>query len=156
MPVFVEKTSNLSKILCSHVIFFQIWNEKPRCCHAHIIFDQKRQFCQKLIVLWIKKVNRTSFFSDFHRKITSLMPIFCKEDVNYRKKNLLSSPYFIKKTSALSKTRCSDVIFSKILWKTPSCLSRPYLIKKRQLCQNYTLLCAKTIRCQFFPIFHKN
>ena len=36
-------------------------------------------------------------------------------------------------------------------------LSSPYLVKKRQFCQNYTLLWAyKSIRCQFFRFFTKN
>ena len=48
MPVFCRKNVHLSKILCSDVIFFQILNEKPRCCHAHIIFDQKTSILSKL------------------------------------------------------------------------------------------------------------
>ena len=35
-------------------------------------------------------------------------------------------------------------------------LSSPDLVKKRQFCQNYNLLWVKnSIRCQFFPSFHK-
>ena len=62
-----------------------------------------------------------SFVPEFHRKIASLMLIFCKENGHSRKNNL-SSLYFIKKTSSLSKTlsRCH---FAKNFMKAPYCLS---------------------------------
>ena len=48
------------------------------CSHAHD-WPTKRQFYQNYTLLWAKKVNRMPFFSDFSRKkITALMPIFCK------------------------------------------------------------------------------
>ena len=54
-----------------------------------------------------------------------------------------------QKTSNLSKTRCSHVNFcSNFTWKT-SC-SSPYLVIKRQLCQNYTLLWAQKVNNVIF------
>ena len=103
MPVFVEKTSNLSKILCSHVIFFFKFEMKnPAAVMPISYLIKKRQFCQNWFILWIKKVNRMSFFSDFNGKITSLIPIFCKENVHSGKNTMLFSPDFIKKKRPVS------------------------------------------------------
>ena len=58
---------------------------------------KKSQFCQQYIILWIKKVHRMPFFYKFSAK-----------------KSPLSYPYFVKKTSILKKTHCSQVhILSK-------------------------------------------
>ena len=94
-PYFVVKSFILSKTLYSHVIFFQLLYEKPRAVIPYLI--KKSQFCQNYIILWIKKVNRMPFFYNFSAK-----------------KSPLSCPYFVKKTSILKKTHCSQVhILSK-------------------------------------------
>ena len=74
------------------------------------------------------------------------MPIFCPLSKN----TLLSCPYFVKKTSTFSKTRCSHVIFSNFSWKSPCCHAH-IRSKKRHICQNYTILWAKKVnRVLFF------
>ena len=62
----------------------------------------------------------------------------------------LSCPHFVKTTSILSKILCPHVIFSKnFMINIP--LSCPCLVKKRQFCQNYTILWApKVNRMPFF------
>ena len=119
MPVFVEKTSNLSKILCSHVIFFSNlkWKTPLLSCPYHI---------------WSKNVN--SVKTDLYYGSKKL--IGCPFFPILTEKSPLSFPYFVKKTSILEKTQCSSVqisskknvqslktlcandIFSNILWKT--------------------------------------
>ena len=94
---------------------------------------KKRQFCQNCIILWIKKVNRMSFFSDFHRKITSLMPIFCQEDVHSRKNTLLSSPYFIKKRPVSQKHGALMSVFQFFYEKFPAV--KPIFYKKTSILQ---------------------
>ena len=97
-PYFVVKSFILSKTLYSHVIFFQLLYEKPRAVIPYLI--KKSQFCQNYIILWIKKVNKMLFFFPiFHGKNTSLMPIFCQENVHSRKNTLLPSPHFYQKIS---------------------------------------------------------
>ena len=120
------------------------------------IWSKKRQFYQPALYYGSKKSIGCPLYPIFHGKITSLMPIFCQENVHSRKNTLLSYPYFVEKTSNLSKTRCSHVNFcSNFTWKT-SC-SSPYLVIKRQLCQNYTLLWAQKVNNMlfFFAISHK-
>ena len=83
------------------------------------------------------------------------MPICCQKNVHSLKNTMLSCPYFVKKTSILSKSWFSDVIFFKFFMKNPK-LSCPYLVKKKhQFSQQYTILWAKkSIGCPlFFPIF---
>ena len=60
-----------------------------------------------------------------------------------------------KKNVHSLKKQCSHVIFFKFCMKN-ALLSCTWLVKKRQVCQNYTLLCAKKVnRMIFFPIFSK-
>ena len=94
------------------------------------------------------------FFPIFHEKITTLMSIFCQK--NLLKNTLFSCPYFVKKTSILSKTQCSHVILFKFFMKNPI-LSCPYLLKKRQFCHKYTIVWdKKSIGFPFFRFSRKN
>ena len=74
---------------------------------------KKLQFWQNYIIGWAKKVNSNDalFFPIFHEKITTLMPTFCQKNVHSLKNTLFSCPYFVKKTSILSKTPSSQVFF---------------------------------------------
>ena len=78
------------------------------------------------------------------------MPVFCK------KNTLLSCSYFVKKTSILSKARCSHVIFFKFSWKTPF-YHMPYQVKNVNSVKTtlYGLWAKEVNRMPFFPIFHK-
>ena len=92
----LSKKRQLSKKTLLSYNFFQIFHENPQTCQTHI-WSKKRQFCENYTILWAKKVKRMPFFSDLSRKITSLMPIFCKKKVNFLKNTMLSCPYFVKK-----------------------------------------------------------
>ena len=81
---------------------------------------KKRKFCQNYTILWAQKVNRMPFIPIFTNKYQPSCPHFLQNNVYYQKKKLLSCPYFVKKTSILSKTVCSHVTFSIFLWKTPA------------------------------------
>ena len=83
------------------------------------------------------------FLQFFSEKIASLIPIFCQENVHSQKKTLFSSQYFIKKR-AVSQKHYFDVIFSKFSRKTLCCQAHIWS-KKRQFCQNYTILWAKKV-----------
>ena len=98
--------------------FFSKYLLKTPYYHAHIQ-SKKRQNCQNYKILWAKKVNRMPFFPIFHEKMTFLMPIFYQKNVYSLKHTMLSSPHFVKKTSILSKTQCSHVIFFKFFMKNP-------------------------------------
>ena len=108
MPIFCSKTSNFSKTLCSHFIFFKFHMKNTLSCSY---LTKNCQFCQNYTILLAKKVNRMPFFPIFHVKITALMPMLCQKDVHSLKNTLLSYPYCIEKTSNLSKTLCFHVIF---------------------------------------------
>ena len=83
------------------------------------------------------------------------MPIFYQKNVHSLKNTMLSCPHFVKKTSTLSITQCSHVIFFTSFMKNPP-VSCPYLVKKRQFCQNYTILWAKKVnRMPFFSDFSR-
>ena len=82
------------------------------------------------------------------------MPIFCQKTSILLKKHLFC-PYFVKKMFILSKTLCSHVIFFKIFHKN-HLLSCPKQVRKRQFCQNYTILWAiKVHRMLFFSYFSR-
>ena len=126
-PYFVEKTSILSKTLCSHIIFLTFkW--KILCCHAHIS-SKTHRFCQNYIILWVEKVNRMLFFFRF-----------------FTEKTPLSCPYFVKKTSTLEKIHCSQV---HILSKNVQSLKNTALMSFFQNFMKIPLLFVK-------PIFGQN
>ena len=122
------------------------------------IFDQKTVNSVKTTLYCGSKKSKDalSFFPIFHGKNTSLL-----------------CPYFVKKTSTLEKIHCSQVhILSKnvqslkntVLWcqffkffTKNSLLSSPYLVKKRQFCQNYAKLWAQQVKkMSFFFDFSQN
>ena len=82
--MYYEKTSVLSKTLCSCPFFLQVFYEKPPAVKA--IYGQKDVKSVKITLFWAKKDNRMPFFSDFSRKNN------CS--------NLLCT-FFVKKSSIL-------------------------------------------------------
>ena len=128
MPIFCRKNVHS---LRNTVLLCQLKKimKNPLLSCPYLI--KKRQFCQNNTILWAKEVSRMPFFSDFSRKNYRSYAHILWKNVHSLKNTLLSSLYFVKKTSILSKTLCSYVIFSKFSWKIPL-LSRPYLVKKRQ------------------------
>ena len=55
MPVFCRKNVQSFKNTVLSCHFFQILNEKPQRCHAHIIFDQKTSILSKLYYIMDQK-----------------------------------------------------------------------------------------------------
>ena len=109
------------------------------------IFGQKNVNSIKTTLYYgPKKSIGCPFFPIFYEKIIFLMPIFYQKNVHSLKNTMLSCPHFVKKTSIFSITQCSHVIFLKYFMKNPPVLC-PYLVNKRQFCQNYTILWAKTV-----------
>ena len=148
-PYFVKKHP-FSQKHTSHISFFKFCMKHPLLSCPY--FVKKRQFCQNYPILWAKKVNKMVFFPIFHEK------------------SMLSFLYFIKNSSILSKTQCSQAhILSKhflslknsalisfciqILYEKKSLLSCPYLVIKRQFCRNYTICWVKKVNKM--PIFSK-
>ena len=118
-----------------------------------------RKFCQHYTLLWSKKVNRIPFFPIFHEKnLCSQARTFLK-NVNFLKKLCSHAHILSEKTSILSKTLCSQAIFSHFFIKSSSCHAQIWS-KRRQFCQNHIrnymdYTPKKSIGCPFFPIFHE-
>ena len=103
-----------------------------------------------------KKSIGCHFFSIFSRKNYCLMPIYIFKNKNvhslithYSHANILS------KKRPFSQKHCALMSIKKKIMKNPllSCL---YLIKKRQFCQNNTILWAKEVsRMPFFCDFSR-
>ena len=67
MLIFCRKTSNLSKALCSPVIYYEFFVMKPLLSSSYLL--NKTSILSKLYTkLWAIKVNTMPFFSDFSRK----------------------------------------------------------------------------------------
>ena len=136
MPIYGQKSVNSANILSKT----QVHSQKTHCSYTHISSTNVcslKNSCIFFLNLYLKNplfsclylVKKTSimsklhyimgqksqqdalFFPIFHEKITTLMPTFCQKNVHSLKKTLISCPYFVRKTSILSKTQCSYVIF---------------------------------------------
>ena len=112
---------------------------------------KKRLFCQNYTLLFSMGQKsqedlsiRCPFFPIFHEKYLLSCPYTVKKNVHSLKNTMLLFSYFVKKTSILSKTRGSYVLFFNIVMKTPL-LSCPYLVKKYKICQKYAILWAKKV-----------
>ena len=98
MLIFCRKTSNLSKALCSPVIYYEFFVMKPLLSSSYLL--NKTSILSKLYTkLWAIKVNTMPFFSDFSRKSQRSHPIpkFCKKTAHVLKNTLLSGAYFVLK-----------------------------------------------------------
>ena len=138
MPIYIFKNKNVHSLI-THYSHANILSKKRPFSQKHCALMsikkkimknpllscpyliKKRQFCQNNTILWAKEVSRMPFFCDFSRKNYRSYAHILWKNVHSLKNTLLSSLYFVKKTSILSKTLCSYVIFSKFSWKTPCC-----------------------------------
>ena len=128
---------------------------KNPCCNANI--RSKNVNSVKIAILYEPKSQQDAlFFSIFHEKMTFLMPIFCQKNFNSLKNTLLSCPYFVRKTSLLSKKRCSHVIFFKYFMKSPM-LSCPNLLKRTSILSKLPYLMGQKNQQEapFFRFFTK-
>ena len=125
---------------------------KTSCCHARI-WSKKTSILLNVPYIIDQKSKQEAVFFDFHEKIISLIPRGQK--YSFSKKQTALMLIFCHKTSILSKTLCSRVIFFLIFMIHPCCHARIWS-KKCQFCQNYIKLWTKKVyRMPFFPISHK-
>ena len=80
------------------------------------------------------------------------MPIFCKKVISLKITHFLC-PYCVKKTSLLSKTLCSYVVFVKFFVKNTLLASHIWPKKVDSITSYYGP--KKSIGCPFFPISHE-
>ena len=67
-----------------------------------------------------KKSIRYPFFSDFSRKISALIPIYCQENVLSLKNKMLSFPYSVRKCQFSQNTMFSSPFFQYNNEKPPA------------------------------------
>ena len=123
-----------------------------------LIFHQKMLILLKLHNVLGHQSYKNVFFLSFHEKLHLSCLYISKICLISKKNTLLSSPYIIMKTSILSKTLCFYVIFFfKYRMEYPWHLS-PFLVKKRQFCQNYSTFWVHKVNKipLFSDIFQKN
>ena len=97
--------------------FFSNLPWKTAICHAHMW--SKNVNCVKTTLYVPEKSIECLFFICVTKNQQLLCP-YCNNNVNLLKYyTLFSCPHFVKKTSTLSKTQCSHVIFFKIFMKNP-------------------------------------
>ena len=129
--------------------FFIIFHKNPLL--SCLYFVEKRLFCENFTILRSKKVNRMPFFPIFREKIAALMPIFHQKYV-YSLKNTLK-PIICRKNVQSLKNCHLNSFFLKFFMKN-HLLASPYLVKRRQFCQNYMIFWIKKVnRYPAFPIF---
>ena len=123
---------------------------KYPCCHAYIS-SHNRESSRNYTMLWTKK-SIGCVFSISQEKFTSSMPIFCQEHVHSLKKILICI-YFVRRTSILLKTLCSNVEFSmkKLI------LTCPYMVKETSILSklNYIMSHKNQQDTLFSPRFHE-
>ena len=135
------KTSILSKTLCFYVIFFfkyrmeYPWPLSPFlvkkrqfCINYSTFWVHKvntiplRQFCINYSTFWVHKVNKIPLFSDVFQKNQSSHAHILSKNYLFSKNTLFLCPYFVKKTSILTKKHCShqfSLYFFKFLHVKP-------------------------------------
>ena len=156
MPIYIFKNKNVHSLI-THYSHANILSKKRPFSQKHcalmsikkkimknpllscLYLITKRQFCQNNTILWAKEVSRMPIFCDFSRKNYRSYAHILWKNVHSLKNTLLSSLYFVKKTSILSKNTVLLCHFFKIFMKK-TLLSRPYLVKKRQFSRVARLL----------------
>ena len=118
MPIFCQKNISSPKNTALPCLFFQIFHKKP---YAVMPKSDQKNVNSVITILsyWPKKSIGCPFFQILNEKTSLLMPILCQKNVHSLKNTMLSCPYFIKKTSILSKSQFSHVIFFNFFMKNP-------------------------------------
>ena len=102
-PCFVKKRSFRQKHCALMSFYFQFFSKNPLLSSPYLV--KKRRFCQNYTIFWVKKVNRMPFVSDFSRKNNSSNAHILSKNRPFSENSLLLSPYYVKKTSILTKTK---------------------------------------------------
>ena len=95
-----------------------------------------------------------AFFPEFHGKITSLMSIFCKENVHSGKNTMLSSPYFLRKKRPVSQKQNALMTFFQIFYEKPPAVKPIFRQKKSILSKLQNIMGQKSRQDALF--FFKN
>ena len=146
--MFYEKMSVLSKTLCS-CHFFKFFMKNPLLSSPYMV--KKTSNLSKLHYFGPEKTIGCPSFLIFHGKIIALIStahIFSKNRP-FSKNHLFLCPYYVKKTSILTKTNCSHIIFIKIFIKN-SLRSYLYLVKKTSILSKLHIMTKKVNRMSFF------
>ena len=98
---FVKITSILSKTQYSHVILSNFFMKNPFLSSLYFVKNINSVKKTLYYLLWVKKVSKMTFFSDFSQQFYYPMAIYCQKNVHSLKCTMLSFPYFVKKTSIL-------------------------------------------------------
>ena len=85
------------------------------------IFGQKTSILLKLHYFMVIKVNRMPFLFRFFTKILLLSCQYLSKLRLFSKKHTALLPILVKKTSILSKTQCSHVLFLLFFMKNSCC-----------------------------------
>ena len=131
------------------------------------------EFSSKSVRFCLKtRCSHVPFFQIFHEKLSALMHMIGQKNVNsvkttpyYGPKESIGCTFFWffmrkshsvenSKTSILSKHCALMSFFFKFLMKNPLLWS-PYMVKKHQICQNYTIFGEKDNRMPFFSDFSR-
>ena len=116
MPIFCQKTFILSRIHCSHVIFFH-FSMKNLLSIPYLV--KNTSILSKLPYIMGQKSYRMPFFSwYFTKKISALMPIFFKKR-KFSKKCFYS--HILSEIRPFSQNTLLSCNFSIFSWKTPCC-----------------------------------
>ena len=129
--------------------FFQVFYENPLLSSPYMV--KKTSNLSKLHYFGPEKTIGCPSFLIFHGKITALIStahIFSKNRP-FSKNHLFLCPYYVKKTSILTKTNCSHIIFIKIFIKN-SLRSYLYLVKKTSILSKLHIMTKKVNRMSFF------
>ena len=132
----------------AHVIFFKFFMKNPLLSSPYMV--KKRQICQNYTILGQKRIGCPSF-QIFHGKIIALISNahILSKNRPFSKNHLFLCPYYVKKTSILTKTNCSHIIFIKFFIKN-SLRSYLYLVKKTSILSKLHIMTKKVNRMSFF------
>ena len=117
---------------------------------------KKRQFCQNYSTFWVHKVNKIPLFSDVFQKNQRSHAHILSKNYLFSKNTLFLCPYFVKKTSILTKNIVLTLFFQIFAWKT-SCFHTH--IKSKNFNSVKTKLYygpKKSIGCSLFLILREN
>ena len=152
IPIFGKKTPFSQKHEALMSVFPTLSWKTP---YYNVHNWSKKRNSVKPVYTVGQKSQQDTLFARFFTKITTLSRVFCEKNIQSLTNMWLSSPYFAKKKSILSKHGARTSFFFNFFMKNP-CGHAHDWSNKRQFCQNYTLLWAKKVnRMDFFPIFHE-
>ena len=135
--------------------FFKYRMENPWPISPFLV--KKRQFCQNNSTFCGSlKSTKYHYSQMFFEKIKGLMPIFCQTNYLFSKNTLFLCPYFVKKTSILTKNIVLTLFFQIFAWKT-SCF-HTHIKSKNFNCVKTKLYYGpkKSIGCSLFLILREN